>query len=182
MDESTKRKSQESGEAFISSHSSRRGENVKKRFKRESLRKTSRETLGRRESNNSRRSTETQRKTSSSRGSTGYNRGRTRGKEVAITEESPRDQPEDTDQELEVTFAAQEPRKAEKRRQPLDTDDILETFRRFLTLLQEDLRKHIKDLRKDTDNRHRYQTLIDQDYKYIRSMEDSIYKLLGECR
>ena len=155
---------------------------MKKWSKKESPRKTSREAPGRRESNNSRRSTETQRKTSNLRGPMGYNRGRTRGKEVAVTEESPRDRPEDTDQELEVTFAAQEPREAEKRRQPLGTDDILETFRRFLGLSQEDLRKHMEDLRKDPDSKHRYQTLIDQDHKYIRSMEDSIYKLLGEHR
>ena len=71
MDESAKRKAKESGEAFISAHSSRRGKDVKKRSKRESPRKTSRETPGRRESNISRRSTETQRKTSSSRGSMG---------------------------------------------------------------------------------------------------------------
>ena len=127
---------------------------MKKRSKRESPRKTSREALGRRESNNSRRSTETQRKTSSLRGSTGYNRGRTRGKEVAVTEKLPRDQPEDTDQELEVTFEAQEPREVEKRRPPLDTDSILETFKRFLALSQEKLRKHTEDLRKDPDNNH----------------------------
>ena len=81
-----------------------------------------------------------------------------------------------------MTFTAQEPREAEKRRQPLDTDNILETFRRFLALSQEDLRKHMEDLRKDPDKKHWYQTLIDQDHKYIRSMEDSIYMLLGERR
>ena len=89
---------------------------MKKRSKRDSPRKTSRETPGRRRSNKSRRNTEGQRKTSSSRGHTGYNRGRVRDKEVAVAKESPGDRPEDTDQELEVTFAAQEPREAEKRR------------------------------------------------------------------
>ena len=81
-----------------------------------------------------------------------------------------------------MTFEAQEPREAKKRRPQLDTDSILETFKRFLALSQEELRKHMEDLRKDPDNKHRYQTLIDQDHKYIRSMEDSIYKLLGEHR
>ena len=87
-------------------HNSRRGEDVKKRSKRESPRKTSREDQGRRESTNSRRCTETQRKTSSSRRSMGYNKGRTRGKEVAVAKELPRGKPEDTDQEVEVTFEA----------------------------------------------------------------------------
>ena len=101
---------------------------------------------------------------------------------MAVADEPPRDKPEDTDQELEVTFKAQEPREIEERRQPLDTDSILDTFKRFLAQWKEELRKHTEDLRKDPDNKHQYQALIDQDHKYIRTMEDSIYKLLGERR
>ena len=81
-----------------------------------------------------------------------------------------------------MTFTTQEPREAEKRRQPLDTNNILETFRRFLVISREELRQHMEDLRKDPANKHRYQTLIERDHKAIRSMEDSIYKLLGEHR
>ena len=112
----------------------------------------------------------------------GYNRVRTRGKEVAVAEEPPRDQPEDRDQELEVTFEAQEPREIEERRPPLNTDSILNTFKRFLAQSKEELRKHTEDLRKDLDNKHQYQALIAQDHKYIRTMEDSIYRLLGDHR
>ena len=81
-----------------------------------------------------------------------------------------------------MTFAAQEPREAENRRQPLDTTNILDTFRRFLAVSREELRQHMEDLKRDPANEHRYQTLIKQDHKAIRSMEDSIYKLLGEHR
>ena len=73
----------------------------------------SRESQGRRDSTYSRRNTETQRKTLISRESSGYSRGRTRGQEVSVSEELPKDQPEDTDQELEVTFNTQESRKSE---------------------------------------------------------------------
>ena len=58
----------------------------------------------------------------------------------------------------------------------------METFRRFLAISREELRQHMEDLRKDPANKHWYQTLIERDHKSIRSMEDSIYKLLGEHR
>ena len=81
-----------------------------------------------------------------------------------------------------MTFTAQEPREAENRRQPLDTADVLDTFRRFLAVSRRELRQHMEDLKRDPANEHRYQTLIEGDHKAIRSMEDSIYKLLGEHR
>ena len=88
----------------------------------------------------------------------------------------------DTDQELEVNFAAQGPREVENRRQRLDTADVLDTFRRFLAVSRRELRQHMEDLKRDPANEHRYQTLIERDHKAIMSMEDSIHKLLGEYR
>ena len=67
-------------------------------------------------------------------------------------------------------------------RQPLDTADVLDTFRRFLAVSREELRQHMEDLKRDPANEHWYQTLIERDHKAIRSIEDSIYKLLGEHR
>ena len=151
---------------------------MKKRSKRESPRKTSREAPGRRESTNSRRSTKTRRKASNSRdtsnrGSTGYNRGKPRGKEVSVAEELPRDKPEDMDQEVEVTLDTCEHKEIEERRQPLHVESLLDTFKRFLERLHKELREHTEDLRKDPENR-KYQALIAQDHLAIQAIEESI--------
>ena len=81
-----------------------------------------------------------------------------------------------------MTFDAQESREIKERRPPLDTDSILDTFKRFLAWSKEELRKHTEDLRKDPDNKHQYQALIAQDHLYIQTMEESISKVLGGCR
>ena len=140
----------------------------------------------RRESTNSRRSTEARRKASNSRdtsnrGSTGYNRGKPRGKEVSVAEELPRDKPEDKDQEVEVTFDAHESREIKERRPPLHVESLLDTFKRFLERSHEELRKHTEDLRKDPENR-KYQALIAQDHLAIQAMEESIRKVQGGHR
>ena len=101
---------------------------------------------------------------------------------MSVAKELPKDQPEDTDQELEVTFDTQESWKSEEKRPTLNTDNILETFKRFLARSKEELRRHTEDLRKDPDNEHQYQALIAQDHKYIQTMEDSINRLLGDRR
>ena len=99
---------------------------------------------------------------------------------MSVSQELPKDKLEDTDQEVEVTFDAQESREIEERRPPLNTDSILDTFKRFMAQSKEELRKHTEDLRKDPDNKHQYQALITQDHRYIQTMEDSISRLLGD--
>ena len=85
-----------------------------------------------------------------------------------MSEELPKDQPKDTDQELEVTFdATQESRKSEEKRPILSTEDILDTLRRFLAGSKRELSGHSKDLRKDPDNELHYQALIDRDLMHI---------------
>ena len=81
-----------------------------------------------------------------------------------------------------MTFDTQESRKSEKRRPILSTEDILDTFQRFLARLKKELRGHTEDLKKDSDKELQHQALIDQDLKYIQTMEDSINRLLGDCR
>ena len=81
-----------------------------------------------------------------------------------------------------MTFDTQESRKSEERRPTLNTDNILNTFKRFLVMSKEELRRHAEDMRKDPDNEHQYQALIAQDHKYIQTMVDSINRLLGDHR
>ena len=100
---------------------------------------------------------------------------------MSVAEELPRDKPEDTDQEVEVTFNNQESRGIQERRPPLNTDSILDTFKRFLAWSQEELRKHTEDLRRDPDN-HKYQALIAHDHMAIQAMEESIRKVQGGHR
>ena len=68
-----------------------------------------------------------------------------------------------------MTFDTQESREIEERRPPLDTDSILDNFKRFLARSKEELRKHTEDLRKHPDNKHQNQALITQDYRYIQT-------------
>ena len=101
---------------------------------------------------------------------------------MSVAEELPRDKPEDTDQEVEVTFDTHESRGIEERRPPLHVESILDTFKRFLERSQEELRKHTEDLRRDPDNKHQYQALIAQDHLAIQAIEESIRKVQGGRR
>ena len=110
----------------------------------------------RRESANSRSSTKARKKAANSRdtsnrGSTGCDRSKPRGKEESVAEELLRDRREDLDREqveIEIVADTRESREIEDRRETLQVEFILDTFRRILDHKNRDLREHTDQLRK----------------------------------
>ena len=140
---------------------------MKKRTKRESPKRVPKEAPARREPVNSRRSNEAWKKTANSRdtsnrGSTGCDRSKPRGKEESVAEELLRDRREDLDREqveIEIVADTRESREIEDRRETLQVEFILDTFRRILDHKNRDLREHTDLQRRDPEN-SKYEALI----------------------
>ena len=117
----------------------------------------------------------------SNRGSTGCDRSKPRGKEESVAEELLRDRREDLDREqveIEIVADTRESREIEDRRETLQVEFILDTFRRILDRKNRDLREHTDQLRKAPQS-NKFEALIAQDKLDIRALEDSIRRVQG---
>ena len=75
--------------------------------------------------------------------------------------------------EIEIVADMRESREIEDKREPLQAEFILDTFKRILDRKNRDLREHTHLLRRNPEN-SKYEALIAQDKMDIRAMEDSI--------
>ena len=62
------------------------------------------------------------------------------------------------------------------------TADLLDTLQQFLAASKREHTRHSEALRRDPYNKLHHQALIDRELKSIKSLEDSIKKLLGGHR
>ena len=135
---------------------------------------------------NSRRISEAQKKTpnykdTSSKVSTSCNRSRPRNKEEAGTEEHLGGRGEDLDQEqgeIEIVAEKRGSEEIEDRREPLQADHFLDTFRRSLESRKKDLTDYTDQLGKAPQSK-RLMELITQDREDIRALEDSVRRVQG---
>ena len=79
---------------------------------------------------------------------------------------------------IEIVADTRESREIEDRRELLQAEFILDTFRRILDRKNRDLREHTDQLTKAPQN-SKYKALITQDKLDIRAMEDSIRRVQG---
>ena len=117
----------------------------------------------------------------SSKGSTSCNRSRPRDKEESGAEEHLRDRREDPDQEqgeIEIVAETRGSGEIEERRELLQANYFLDTFKRILDRKNRDLSEHTDQLRKAPQNK-RLVELIAQDKVDIRALEDSIRRVQG---
>ena len=80
--------------------------------------------------------------------------------------------------EIEIVADTRESREIEDRRETLQVEFILDTFRRILDRKNRDLREHTDQLRKAPQS-NKFEALIAQDKLDIRALEDSIRRVQG---